>query len=52
MAGLAGVKRLVAFHHDPDHEDQALDALYADAGAGCSFAVVAAKEGTSFTVGG
>jgi ribonuclease BN (tRNA processing enzyme) len=50
FAELAGVGGLVPFHHDPDHEDQALDALYATAGRGRSFTVAPATEGTELKV--
>jgi phosphoribosyl 1,2-cyclic phosphodiesterase len=52
FAELAGVGRLVPFHHDPDHEDQTLDALWATAGRGRSIAVTAAWEGMALTIGG
>lgn len=31
FAALAGVKRLLTFHHDPNHDDDTLDALVAEA---------------------
>jgi ribonuclease BN (tRNA processing enzyme) len=54
LAELAGAARLIAFHHDPDHDDDALDRAYrpieADrAGRVCQ--VTPAVEGMSFTVG-
>jgi ribonuclease BN (tRNA processing enzyme) len=52
FAELAGVGRLIPFHHDPDHEDQTLDALYADVEKGRSFAVTPAREGAQLTVTG
>ena len=51
FAELAGVGCLVPFHHDPDHGDEALDALWATAGRDRSFAVVPARESMEFTVG-
>ena len=51
FAELAGVGCLVAFHHDPDHEDQALDAIYATAGRGRTIDVAPAREGTEFWLG-
>jgi phosphoribosyl 1,2-cyclic phosphodiesterase len=51
MAQRSGAKRLVGFHHDPDHEDATLDGLYAEAAVGSCMAVTAAQEGASFTVG-
>jgi len=50
FAELAGVGCLVPFHHDPDHEDQALDAIYAIAGRGRSFDVAPAQEGTELAI--
>ena len=51
FAERAGVGLLVPFHHDPDHEDQTLDALWAAAGSGRPVAVAPAREGTELTVG-
>jgi phosphoribosyl 1,2-cyclic phosphodiesterase len=50
FAELAAVDRLIPFHHDPDHEDQSLDALYATAGQHRRFEVAPAREGTEFVV--
>ena len=50
FAELAGVGCLVPFHHDPDHEDLALDAIYASAGRGRSLEVAPAREGTEIVV--
>jgi ribonuclease BN (tRNA processing enzyme) len=51
FAELAGVDRLIPFHHDPDHGDQSLDALYATvAGQHRPFEVAPAREGTEFVV--
>ncbi len=49
---LAGARRLVPFHHDPSHSDDALDAMAAsmrDAAAG-GFEVLPGIEGTTFEV--
>ena len=51
FAELTDVSRLIPFHHDPDHEDQLLDALYARAGRH-RFEVIPAREGIEFTVTG
>jgi phosphoribosyl 1,2-cyclic phosphodiesterase len=47
LAGAAGVQRLILFHHDPDHEDEQLDGLLAEARAEAAkgLAVDAAREG-------
>lgn len=55
LAGEAGVKRLVLFHHRPEHEDAAMDELLDDAreiaqAAGQIFEVIAATEGLRLTV--
>jgi phosphoribosyl 1,2-cyclic phosphodiesterase len=53
FAEMTEVGCLVAFHHDPDHGDDTLDRLHAEAAALKSpFEVVFAAEGTSFDVGG
>lgn len=45
------VKRLVTMHHDPSHNDDALDAIHADARERAhGFEVVAGVEGLSFEV--
>jgi hypothetical protein len=49
----AEVRRLVAFHHDPGHNDRVLDRLYAEAAA-CRdwpFELIPAREGNTFTLG-
>jgi phosphoribosyl 1,2-cyclic phosphodiesterase len=53
FAALAGVKRLVPFHHDPDRDDAALEAAVSAAVAevGPAFPVTPAAEGTGFTLG-
>jgi diguanylate cyclase (GGDEF)-like protein len=53
----AGVKRLALFHHDPTHDDTAMDAIEADARArvtACagSLEVFAAREGLELTIEG
>jgi ribonuclease BN (tRNA processing enzyme) len=50
FAELAGVGCLVPFHHDPDHEDQLLDAIYATAGRGRNLDVAPAREGTELVI--
>jgi len=48
---LADVGRLVAFHHDPSHDDAQLDALYADPALQTyRFDVVPAREGERLDV--
>lgn len=53
FAAAAGVGRLVAFHHDPDHDDSVLDDLLEKAlgSADPSFEVMLAAEGASFYLG-
>ncbi|GAC1463775.1 MAG: MBL fold metallo-hydrolase [Chloroflexota bacterium] len=53
FAALAGVRHLVAFHHDPSHDDQALDNHLATAIAAHqpSFTVTPAREGAIFDIG-
>ena len=50
FASLAKVKRLVLFHHDPTHDDSALDELVDgfNASAKRSFGVAVAAEGSSY----
>jgi phosphoribosyl 1,2-cyclic phosphodiesterase len=50
FATLADVSTLVAFHHDPSHDDDALDALYRDAARGRPFDLVPAREGETLDV--
>lgn len=55
LAGEAGVKRLVLFHHEPEHGDEAIDALLAAArrqarATGRPAEVVAAQEGMTLTL--
>lgn len=53
LADLAGVRRLLAFHHDPSHDDDCLDRLYASAMATLppGLAMAPAVEGARLTVG-
>jgi ribonuclease BN (tRNA processing enzyme) len=56
LAMEAGVKRLVLFHHDPDHDDGKVAAMAADAveqalKAGSSLEVEAAREGSTISIG-
>jgi phosphoribosyl 1,2-cyclic phosphodiesterase len=44
----AGVKKLVVFHHDPDHDDECLDAIGRDVGAAMPGAVMA-REGLTLS---
>lgn len=49
LARAAGVKRLVLFHHDPDHDDDAMAAI--EAAARAEFPdCFAAREGTTVTL--
>jgi ribonuclease BN (tRNA processing enzyme) len=51
FAAAAGVGHLVPFHHDPDHDDDHLDARYrALEHAGHPFAITPAREGASIDV--
>src|SRR5690349_11344867 len=55
LAGEAGVKRLVLFHHEPEHGDEAIDALLAAARRqartkGLPAEVLAAQEGMILTI--
>jgi phosphoribosyl 1,2-cyclic phosphodiesterase/CheY-like chemotaxis protein len=55
LAIRAGVKQLFLFHHDPDHYDDKMTALIAEAeaqvaAAGSSMAVSAAREGAEFVL--
>ena len=46
FAELAEVRHLVTFHHDPAHDDETLDRMYAATRrAGHPFAVTVAAEG-------
>jgi ribonuclease BN (tRNA processing enzyme) len=50
FAELTGVKTLVPFHFDPAHDDETLDALFAEIRAGreLPFELMPAREGESF----
>jgi phosphoribosyl 1,2-cyclic phosphodiesterase len=55
LAGDAGVQRLVLFHHEPEHGDEAIDALLAAArrqarSKGLPAEVLAAQEGMTLTL--
>lgn len=55
LAGEAGVQRLVLFHHEPEHGDEAIDALLAAArrqarAKGLPAEVLAAQEGMTLTL--
>ena len=51
FAAMAGVRRLVTFHHDPGHDDRMLDRLVVEARRGreLPFDLHPGMEGTSFT---
>jgi phosphoribosyl 1,2-cyclic phosphodiesterase len=53
FAALAGVKRLVTFHHDPEHDDDEVECLTlaATRAATPGFPVVAGAEGDVYEVG-
>jgi phosphoribosyl 1,2-cyclic phosphodiesterase len=52
FAEMAGVSRLLAFHHDPDHGDAVLDKLQAEAAAhAVPFDLSFATEGAVYQVG-
>jgi ribonuclease BN (tRNA processing enzyme) len=53
FAAMAGVKRLVTFHHDPGHSDAALDQLHEEVRATMTlpFELTAGTEGSRFEVG-
>jgi phosphoribosyl 1,2-cyclic phosphodiesterase len=55
LAADAGAKRLVLFHHEPEHDDDALDALQAAAQRsaqrrGAPVEVIAAQEGMQLSL--
>jgi phosphoribosyl 1,2-cyclic phosphodiesterase len=57
LAAAAGVRQLFLFHHDPDHDDQAIDQLVEHGRALAhrllpGLQVDAAREGTSLVLGG
>lgn len=49
LAKSAGVKQLVVFHHDPDHDDDRLDAIACEVEAALPGAVLA-REGLTLTL--
>jgi phosphoribosyl 1,2-cyclic phosphodiesterase len=51
LAGVAGVRHLVAFHHDPAHDDRSLDRIYAGVPSTSTLMVTPAREGSTFVVG-
>jgi ribonuclease BN (tRNA processing enzyme) len=53
LAKEAGVRQLVAFHHDPSHDDAALEQLYADPALASTdtLAITPAREGTVYSLG-
>jgi phosphoribosyl 1,2-cyclic phosphodiesterase len=53
FATLAGVKRLVPFHHDPAHSDELLDFLFDEArrASTLSFELISGTEGSSVQLG-
>lgn len=53
FAELAGVKHLVLFHHDPSHDDAALETMIADVVGRLkpAFPVTAAREGEVYHIG-
>jgi ribonuclease BN (tRNA processing enzyme) len=53
LAAESECKRLVLFHHDPDHDDQALERLLAEANSarqGRPLEILMAREGESLTI--
>ncbi len=54
FAAATGAKRLVAFHHDPSHSDNVLDALIEDARKQCRprFELIAGTEGATLQLAG
>jgi phosphoribosyl 1,2-cyclic phosphodiesterase len=53
FASYVGARKFIAFHHDPDHDDEMLDRLQENAvrSLGPNFAVSDAREGAVFDVG-
>jgi phosphoribosyl 1,2-cyclic phosphodiesterase len=47
---MAGAKRLMTFHHDPEHADADLDRLVENARNGRAFDVIAGTEGLRLTI--
>lgn len=54
FATMVGARRLVTFHHDPAHDDAAVDAITRDAvrTADCPLDVIPGMEGATFTLDG
>jgi phosphoribosyl 1,2-cyclic phosphodiesterase len=54
LAALAGARRLVTFHHDPGHDDAALDRMLGQARAAAppGLEVVPGREGSTLHTGG
>jgi phosphoribosyl 1,2-cyclic phosphodiesterase len=55
LAAEIGCRRLVLFHHDPDHDDAAIDALLRDAcdhgrASAPGLEIVAAHDGLCLTL--
>lgn len=52
FAGMAGARRLVMFHHDPQHDDATIDRLVNEARRSSerSFEVIGGTEGASFEI--
>jgi phosphoribosyl 1,2-cyclic phosphodiesterase len=50
VAALAGVRRLVTFHHDPSHSDALLDELHGAIPTELPFEVIPGQEGAVFEV--
>jgi phosphoribosyl 1,2-cyclic phosphodiesterase len=53
FASYVGARKFIAFHHDPDHDDEMLDRLQENAvrSFGPNFAVSDAREGAVFDIG-
>jgi phosphoribosyl 1,2-cyclic phosphodiesterase len=45
LANIAGVRRLITFHHDPGHDDEMLDAMVREAPAIDGVEVIGGREG-------
>lgn len=45
LANVAGVRRLITFHHDPSHDDEVLDAMVHDAVAMDGAELIGGREG-------
>ena len=53
IASYVGARKFIAFHHDPDHDDEMLDRLNENMVRGIrpNFAVSDAHEGAVFDIG-